>query len=84
MISDSAYILMAAFAIFFFVSTGVILVLWIAMPFSVFGLKSLLKKSIEEQEKTNRLLRTIIETNLQREDPYKENGDFPEKIENTH
>jgi len=82
--SDSAYILLAAFGIFFFLSIGVILVLWVAMPFSIFGVKSLLKRSIEEQEKTNRLLRTILETNLQREDSYKEKGDFPEKIENTH
>jgi hypothetical protein len=82
--SDSAYILLAAFGIFFFVSVGVILVLWVAMPFSIFGVKSLLKKSIEEQEKTNRLLRTILETNLHREDSFKENGDFPEKIESKH
>lgn len=84
MVSDSAYILLAAFGIFFFLSIGVILVLWVAMPFSLFGVKSLLKRSIEEQEKTNRLLKSILETSQHREDPFKEKGDFPEKMENTH
>lgn len=79
--TDTVYILLAAFGILFFVSIGVILVLWIAMPFSVFGLKGLLKKSIEEQEKTNRLLKSILDSNRYKEDLYKEKDEFPEKIE---
>ncbi|MEK6759453.1 MAG: hypothetical protein AABY51_06765 [Deltaproteobacteria bacterium] len=58
---DDSIIFIAAFFLFAAVSIGVILVLWIAMPFSVFGLKALLKKSIDEQAETNRLLRSIIE-----------------------
>lgn len=84
MISESVYILLAAFGVFFFLSIGVILVLWIAMPFSIFGVKNLLKRSIEEQEKTNRLLKSILESSLQIENSYKEPGDLPEKRENTH
>ena len=84
MVSENAYILLAAFGIFFFVSIGVILVLWIAMPFSVFGVKNLLKRSIEEQEKTNKLLKSILDSSVHKENLYKETGDFPEKSEKTH
>lgn len=59
---DDSIIFIAAFFLFAAVSIGVILVLWIAMPFSVFGVKALLKKSIDEQAETNRLLRLIIES----------------------
>lgn len=59
---DDSIIFIAAFFLFAAVSIGVILVLWIAMPFSVFGVKALLKKSIDEQAETNRLLRSIIES----------------------
>lgn len=59
---DSILAVAIAFFLFVLISIGVILVLWIAMPFSVFGVKGLLRKSIEEQEKTNRLLGELIET----------------------
>lgn len=59
---DDSIIFIAAFFLFAAVSIGVILVLWIAMPFSVFGVKALLKKSIDEQAETNRLLRTLVES----------------------
>ena len=64
--AGSNLILLGALAIFVAVAIGALLLLWIAMPFSVFGLKGLLKKSIEEQEKTNRLLRSILEEELSR------------------
>jgi ABC-type sulfate transport system permease component len=35
----------------------VLAILWIAMPFAIFGTKPLLKKLLEEQEITNELLR---------------------------
>ena len=47
---------MLALAIFVFAALAVFLVLWIAVPFAVFGIKDLLRESIEEQKKTNRLL----------------------------
>ncbi len=59
---DSRLAIAIAFFIFILISIGVILVLWIAMPFSVFGVKGLMRRSIEEQERTNRLLSELIET----------------------
>jgi len=43
-----------------------VLVLWIIMPFSVFGLKGLLRQCILEQKKTNYLLETMINSNEER------------------
>ena len=59
--TDNSMFFIAAFFLFAVVSIGVILVLWIAMPFSVFGVKSLLKKALDEQAETNRLLRALLE-----------------------
>ncbi len=59
---DPSVALIAAFVLFFLTSIGVVLVLWIAMPFSVFGIKGSLKKGIGAQEETNRLLKSILET----------------------
>ncbi len=59
---DDSIVFIAAFFLFAAVSIGVILVLWIAMPFSVFGVKALLKKAIDEQAETNRLLRSLLES----------------------
>lgn len=53
-----------AVALFFFillVLSGVVLVLWVALPFSVFGIKGLLRRCIAEQERTNALLERLIE-----------------------
>ncbi|MFQ5737225.1 MAG: hypothetical protein ACE5GY_10270 [Thermodesulfobacteriota bacterium] len=82
--SHQSLLLLGAFAIFLIVAVGAILVLWVAMPFSVFGMKGLLKRSVEEQEETNRLLRSILEANLSRAEPYDGRGDAVEKRENTH
>ncbi len=59
MLTDSSIITIAAFVIFILVSIGAVIVLWAALPFSVFGVKDLLKKMIAEQEKTNALLREM-------------------------
>jgi hypothetical protein len=59
---DPSVALIAAFVLFFLTAIGVVLVLWIALPFSVFGIKGFLKKSIGVQEETNRLLKSILET----------------------
>jgi hypothetical protein len=59
---DPSVALIAAFVLFFLTSIGVVLVLWIALPFSVFGIKGSLKKSIGAQEESNRLLKSILET----------------------
>lgn len=58
---DSPFLIIAAFIFFILAAIGVVLVLWIAMPFSVFGVKRRLEKIAEEQEKTNRLLEALVE-----------------------
>ena len=65
---DSPLVLIAALVIFILTATGVVLVLWIAMPFSMFGVKGHLRKMVEEQEKTNRLLAALIES-MRKETP---------------
>ncbi|MBI5826419.1 MAG: hypothetical protein HZB22_01610 [Deltaproteobacteria bacterium] len=83
-LTDTTIIVLLAFAVFLLISIGTVFILWIAMPFSVFGTKKLLKRLIEEQERTNKLLVSVIDACGRREDFYKEIREFPEKIENTH
>lgn len=86
-ISESALMALFAFAIFLAVGASAILVLWIIMPFSVFGTKELLKKSIAEQEKTNRLLRSLLEADIRRAEagvPKDALGDPMENRDSTH
>ena len=80
---SSTLVVLGAFAIFLLISVGVILVLWIAMPFSVFGTKPLLKKLKEEQEKTNKLLKTLLDASICRE-AYKEKDESAEKRDGLH
>ncbi|MBE9529181.1 MAG: hypothetical protein IME99_08080 [Proteobacteria bacterium] len=54
--------------IFFFLAAGVVLVLWIAMPFSLFGLKRSLKSVTEAQSETNRLLRSMLNILTERDE----------------
>lgn len=58
---DSMYYIFGAFGLFFLLAGAVLVVLWIALPFSVFGMKDLVRRSIEEQKKTNRLLEALLE-----------------------
>jgi hypothetical protein len=39
-----------------FVFGTLVLILWVLLPFAMFGIKPLLKRLIEEQKKTNTLL----------------------------
>ncbi|MEK7314244.1 MAG: hypothetical protein AAB065_07180 [Deltaproteobacteria bacterium] len=52
---------LTALIFFFLVAGGVVLVLWIAMPFSVFAMKDEMKVLRQELEKTNKLLDAILE-----------------------
>jgi hypothetical protein len=52
---------MAIVFLIFLGLTAFVLVLWVLMPFSVFGIKGLLRQCIEEQKKTNRLLEKILD-----------------------
>ncbi|MBI5236908.1 MAG: hypothetical protein HY887_00605 [Deltaproteobacteria bacterium] len=56
----SYFAVFGALAIFFIVSAGAAVLLWIALPFSVFGIKGLFKKTIEGQERTNALLSAVL------------------------
>ncbi len=59
---ESPFVVIAALVIFILTAIGVVLVLWIAMPFSMFGVKGHLRKMVEEQEKTNRLLESLADS----------------------
>ncbi|MEK7881053.1 MAG: hypothetical protein AAB210_04060 [Deltaproteobacteria bacterium] len=52
---------LTALIFFFLVAGGVVLVLWIAMSFSVFAMKDEMKGLKKELEKTNKLLDAILE-----------------------
>lgn len=56
---DPSITVFISFVIFVFLAAGVTLVLWIAMPFSLFGVKGLMRGIMEEQQKTNRLLEEV-------------------------
>ncbi len=77
---QDSFVIFGAFALFIVMAIGVILVLWIAMPFSVFGTKKLLKKLIEEQERTNALLGSIAEQG-RRQEAFKEKAIAAEEEE---
>ncbi|MBI5234209.1 MAG: hypothetical protein HY880_07625 [Deltaproteobacteria bacterium] len=50
-----------AYLVFMAIAFGVALILWIALPFSMFGIKDLLRRSIEEQRKTNTAIAGLAE-----------------------
>ncbi|MBI5875256.1 MAG: hypothetical protein HZB81_05340 [Deltaproteobacteria bacterium] len=52
--------MMGAFGIVFILLLFVLMAIWIALPFSVFGIKDLLREIAEEQKKTNELLEDIL------------------------
>lgn len=41
----------------------VVAILWIFMPFAVFGIKDLAKQLIQQQRETNQLLQKIVDHN---------------------
>lgn len=79
---ESSYILITALAVFALVTIGAIAILWAVLPLSVFGMKDLLKKSIAEQEKTNRLLQSLVDAS--RHGGFKEPEGTVEKTDNLH
>lgn len=73
---DSYSLAIIAFIIFIFLAMGVMVLLWIAVPFSLFGLKGLVREVVEEQRETNRLLESILKINSSAD---KENPETSEK-----
>ncbi len=63
---ESIPVLLTIFVFFVLALGALVFVLWIIMPFSVFGLKRLLRQCIAEQKKTNALLEKMMETNGER------------------
>ena len=53
--------MMGAFGLLFFLLLVILLILWVALPFSIFGIKDLIREAIEEQKKTNELLQRLLE-----------------------
>lgn len=53
--------MMGAFGLIFILLFFVLAAIWIALPFSIFGVKDLLREAIEEQKKTNELLKKLLE-----------------------
>lgn len=53
-------------------------VLWVFVPFSIFGIKDLMKKNLKEQERTNELLEAIGKE-LSTREPRKERRDEERK-----
>jgi biopolymer transport protein ExbB/TolQ len=64
--SGSHLIVFGAYALFLLLAVGVVLVLWIFMPFSVFGLKGQIRKLTEEQQRTNELLASLVRSSRER------------------
>ncbi len=64
---EFSVVLATAFAIFLVISLCVLIILWIAMPFSVFGIKDLMREAIEEQKKTNQLLKALVKRDVEGE-----------------
>ena len=52
--------MMGAFGLLFFLLLFILLILWVALPFSIFGIKDLIREAIEEQKKTNELLQRLL------------------------
>ena len=53
--------MMGALGLLFFLLLVILLILWVALPFSIFRIKDLIREAIEEQKKTNELLQRLLE-----------------------
>jgi predicted PurR-regulated permease PerM len=61
-----------------------LIILWICLPFAVFGVKRLIRQAIEEQQKTNRQLGQIgqlLEQAIEDRDVNRPTAPIPEGIE---
>lgn len=80
---NPALVILLAFFIFFTAAAGVMVIFWIALPFSVFGTKGLLAKLIEGQEKTNALLKELLKAQTGKE-PEPRINDYAEQDKKTN
>lgn len=66
--------MMGAFGIVFVLLVFVFLAIWIALPFSIFGIKDLLREAIAEQKKTNGLLKDMLKRKSEVKNQESEDG----------
>lgn len=52
--------MMGAFGLLFLLLFFILVLIWMVLPFAVFGIKDLLREIIEEQKKTNELLKDLL------------------------
>ncbi len=60
-LDDYATSMIAVIGFFFFILLIILILLWVILPFSIFGMKGLVREVIEEQQKTNKLLKTLLQ-----------------------
>lgn len=51
---------MGAFGLFFIFLWVILLIVWIILPFYIFGIKGIMKNILDEQKKTNELLKGML------------------------
>ena len=60
-LDDYTTSMIAVIGFFFFILLIILILLWVILPFSIFGMKGLVREVIEEQQKTNKLLKTLLQ-----------------------
>ena len=60
-LDDYATSMIAVVGFFFFILLIIFILLWVILPFSIFGMKGLVREVIEEQQKANKLLKTLLQ-----------------------
>lgn len=68
--------LFGGIGVFWILFLGALGVLWFLLPFAVFGIKGRLDAQIAEQERTNRLLRELIDMNSPLNHLFRNNTDL--------
>ncbi|MDP2681974.1 MAG: hypothetical protein Q8P28_04085 [Deltaproteobacteria bacterium] len=67
--------MMGAFGLLFLLLFFILVLIWIVLPFAVFGIKDLLREIVEEQKKTNELLKDLLKAGVATTDrPEEEKG----------
>ena len=72
-LDDYTTSMIAVIGFFFFILLIILILLWVILPFSIFGMKGLVREVIEEQQKTNKLLKTLLQKYATK--PMKEPGE---------
>ena len=60
-LDDYTTSIIAVIGFFFFILLIILILLWVILPFSIFGMKGLVREVIEEQQKTNKLLKSLLQ-----------------------